>query len=73
MARLFQVTVVGTRVLQGVRAVDADQPGPYSTVQYAVLPGAHSVNFMNIYTAKFFFLIICYPASVNLMPITFLI
>lgn len=40
----FQVTVVGTRVLQGVRAVDADQPGPYSTVQYAVLPGPHSVN-----------------------------
>lgn len=55
MPRLFQVTVVGTRVLQGVRAVDADQPGPYSTVQYAVLPGAHSVNFMNIYTAKLFF------------------
>lgn len=40
---IFKVTVVGTRVLQGVRAVDVDQPGPYSTVQYAVLPGAHSV------------------------------
>lgn len=35
--------MVGTRVLQGVRAVDADQPGPFSTVQYAVLPGPHSV------------------------------
>lgn len=41
----IQVTVVGTRVLQGVRAVDADQPGPFSTVQYAVLPGPHSVIF----------------------------
>lgn len=40
---LFQVTVVGTRVLQGVRAVDADQPGPYSTVEYSVLPGPHAV------------------------------
>lgn len=37
--------MVGTRVLQGVRAVDADQPGPFSTVQYAVLPGPHSVPF----------------------------
>jgi hypothetical protein len=36
---------VGTRVLQGVRAVDADQQGPYSTVQYSVMPGAHSVSF----------------------------
>ncbi|XP_024879634.1 protocadherin beta-11-like [Temnothorax curvispinosus] len=43
---ISEVTVVGTRVLQGVRAVDADQPGPYSTVQYAVLPGAHSDYFV---------------------------
>lgn len=50
VTRIFQVTVLGTRVLQGVRAIDADQPGPYSTVQYAVLPGAYSVNFRNIYT-----------------------
>lgn len=40
----LQVTVVGTRVLQGVRAVDADQPGPYSTVQYSILPGPHAVR-----------------------------
>ncbi|XP_076656129.1 protocadherin Fat 4-like Cad96Ca isoform X2 [Halictus rubicundus] len=40
---ISEVTVVGTRVLQGVRALDADQPGPFSTVQYAVLPGPHSV------------------------------
>ncbi|XP_020288137.1 protocadherin gamma-A1 isoform X2 [Pseudomyrmex gracilis] len=42
---ISEVTVNGTRVLQGVRAVDADQPGPYSTVQYAVLPGPHSDYF----------------------------
>ncbi|XP_034941615.1 protocadherin-8 isoform X2 [Chelonus insularis] len=42
---ISEVTVVGTRVLQGVRAVDLDQPGPYSTVQYAVLSGPHSDYF----------------------------
>lgn len=39
-----QVTVVGTRVLQGIKAVDADQQGPFSTVQYSVLPGPNSVR-----------------------------
>ncbi|XP_076682197.1 protocadherin Fat 4-like Cad96Ca [Andrena cerasifolii] len=43
---ISEVTVVGTRVLQGVRAADADQPGPFSTVQYAVLPGPHSDYFV---------------------------
>ncbi|XP_076238326.1 protocadherin Fat 4-like Cad96Ca [Calliopsis andreniformis] len=43
---ISEVTVVGTRVLQGVRAVDVDQPGPFSTVQYAVLPGPHSDYFV---------------------------
>lgn len=38
---------MGTRVLQGVRAIDADQQGPYSTVQYSVLTGPHSVSFVN--------------------------
>ncbi|CAB0006050.1 unnamed protein product [Nesidiocoris tenuis] len=37
-----EVTVVGTRVLQGVRARDKDQQGPFSTVQYTVLPGPNS-------------------------------
>ncbi|XP_018353718.1 PREDICTED: protocadherin Fat 4-like [Trachymyrmex septentrionalis] len=46
MLNISEVTVVGTRVLQGVRAVDADQPGPFSTVQYTVLPGAHSDYFI---------------------------
>ncbi|XP_044586993.1 protocadherin Fat 4 [Cotesia glomerata] len=45
---ISEVTVVGTRVLQGVRAVDLDQPGPYSTVQYAVLPGPYSDYFFFI-------------------------
>nr|CAD7428748.1 unnamed protein product [Timema monikensis] len=39
---ISEVTVVGTRVLQGVRALDADQQGPYSTVQYSVLPGKNA-------------------------------
>ncbi|XP_020711397.2 protocadherin Fat 4 [Athalia rosae] len=43
---ISEVTVVGTRVLQGVRAVDADQPGPYSTVEYSVLPGPHADYFV---------------------------
>lgn len=46
---LSEVTVVGTRILQGARAVDADQPGPYSTVEYQILPGPLSdyVDFVN--------------------------
>ncbi|KAJ9593863.1 hypothetical protein L9F63_027492, partial [Diploptera punctata] len=43
---ISEVTVVGTRVLQGVRAVDADQQGAYSTVQYSVLPGPHADYFV---------------------------
>lgn len=39
---ISEVTVVGTRVLQGVHAVDADQQGPFSSVRYAVLPGPHA-------------------------------
>lgn len=36
--------MVGSVVLQGIQALDADQPGPYSTVQYSVLPGPYSVG-----------------------------
>lgn len=39
---ISEVTVVGTRVLQGVHAVDNDQQGPFSSVRYSVLPGLHS-------------------------------
>ncbi|CAH1982952.1 unnamed protein product [Acanthoscelides obtectus] len=39
---ISEVTVVGTRVLQGVHAADNDQQGPFSTVKYSVLPGPHS-------------------------------
>lgn len=42
---ISEVTVVGTRVLQGVHAVDADQQGPFSSVRYSVLPGEHSDYF----------------------------
>ncbi|XP_014245575.1 protocadherin Fat 4 [Cimex lectularius] len=43
---ISEVTVVGTRVLQGVRARDKDQQGPFSTVQYTVLPGPNSDHFV---------------------------
>ncbi|CAH0557101.1 unnamed protein product [Brassicogethes aeneus] len=42
---ISEVTVVGTRVLQGVHAVDNDQQGPFSSVRYSVLPGPNSDYF----------------------------
>uniref|UniRef100_A0A1B6EHK3 Cadherin domain-containing protein n=2 Tax=Cuerna arida TaxID=1464854 RepID=A0A1B6EHK3_9HEMI len=45
---ISEVTVVGTRVLQAVKTVDADQQGPFSTVQYSVLPGPNSDYFVFI-------------------------
>lgn len=42
---ISEVTVVGTRVLQGVHAVDADQQGPFSSIRYSVLQGPHSDYF----------------------------
>lgn len=39
---ISEVTVVGTRVLQGVHALDNDQQGPFASVKYFVLPGPHS-------------------------------
>ncbi|XP_053964268.1 protocadherin beta-11 isoform X2 [Anastrepha ludens] len=38
---LSEVTVPGTRILQGAHAEDADQPGPFSTVEYQILPGPY--------------------------------
>ncbi|XP_067207399.1 protocadherin beta-14 [Linepithema humile] len=45
LLNISEVTEVGTRVLQGVRAVDADQSGLNSNVQYSVLPGSYSDYF----------------------------
>ncbi|KAF7277034.1 hypothetical protein GWI33_009513, partial [Rhynchophorus ferrugineus] len=42
---ISEVTVVGTRVLQGVHAIDNDQQGPFSSVKYSVLSGPHSDYF----------------------------
>lgn len=42
---ISEVTVVGTRVLQGVHAVDADQQGPFSSIRYDILPGRHADYF----------------------------
>ncbi|XP_057376036.1 cadherin EGF LAG seven-pass G-type receptor 1-like [Daphnia carinata] len=39
---ISESTMVGSVVLQGIEALDADQPGPYSTVQYSILPGPYS-------------------------------
>ena len=36
--------MVGSVVLAGIQALDGDQPGPFSTVQYSILPGPHSVD-----------------------------
>lgn len=46
---MSEVTVPGTRILQSARAVDADQHGPFSTVEYEVLPSEFSeyVQFLN--------------------------
>lgn len=46
---LSEVTVPGTRILQGAKAVDNDQTGPFSTVEYQVLQGPNSefVQFLN--------------------------
>uniref|UniRef100_A0A1B6C9V6 Cadherin domain-containing protein n=1 Tax=Clastoptera arizonana TaxID=38151 RepID=A0A1B6C9V6_9HEMI len=45
---ISEVTVVGTRVLQAVKTIDADQQGPFSTVQYSVLSGPNSDYFVFI-------------------------
>jgi hypothetical protein len=40
----LQSLLNGSVILQGIKASDADQPGPYSTVHFSVLPGPHSVR-----------------------------
>ncbi|KAK7595296.1 hypothetical protein V9T40_013121 [Parthenolecanium corni] len=45
MLNASEVTIVGTRVLQGIRAIDIDQQGPFSTVQYSVQGGLYSEYF----------------------------
>lgn len=42
MLNISEVTVVGTRVLQGVYAVDKDKAAVFSTVKYSVLSGPNS-------------------------------
>ncbi|XP_055550526.1 protocadherin Fat 1 isoform X2 [Wyeomyia smithii] len=42
---ISETTAIGTRILQTIHAVDQDQPGPYSTIIYRVLPGPFS-NFI---------------------------
>ncbi len=42
VANVSELTAIGSPVLTGVRAVDADQPGPFSTVEYSVKEGKGS-------------------------------
>lgn len=42
--RLSELTAVGSRILQGVRATDADQTGPHATIHYSVLDGPNAVS-----------------------------
>ncbi|XP_045471054.1 protocadherin-16 [Harmonia axyridis] len=44
---ISEVTVVGTRVLQGVHAVDNDQQGPFSNVRYSISAGPDYFEFEN--------------------------
>ncbi|KFM63488.1 Fat-like cadherin-related tumor suppressor-like protein, partial [Stegodyphus mimosarum] len=39
---ISEVTVVGSTVIQGIKAVDKDQDGPFSTVEYNVDEGPYS-------------------------------
>ncbi|CAB4054632.1 unnamed protein product [Lepeophtheirus salmonis] len=39
---ISELTIVGSRVFQGMRATDKDQPGPFSTVEYSIQPGRFS-------------------------------
>lgn len=42
--RVPEQTGIGTRALHAARASDKDQHGPFSTVEYKVLPGPYQVS-----------------------------
>ncbi len=42
VVNISEVTVVGSVVMQNIRAIDEDQLGPFSTVEYIVEPGPFS-------------------------------
>lgn len=42
------MTVVGSTVIQGIKAVDKDQYGPFSTVSYHVDDGPYSVRLIHV-------------------------
>ncbi|KPM08420.1 protocadherin Fat 1-like protein [Sarcoptes scabiei] len=39
---ISEMTTIGTVVMNGIRAIDNDQLGPYSTIEYYVEPGPYS-------------------------------
>ena len=57
-------------MIQGIKAVDKDQTGPFSTVAYEVYPGPFSVSifylFFIYYLFYFLFLFLLYFICFNL-------
>ncbi|XP_060518393.1 protocadherin-like wing polarity protein stan [Cylas formicarius] len=45
MLNISEATAVGSTVMQGIRAIDNDQPGPFSNIWYSVVPGPYSAFF----------------------------
>lgn len=39
---ISEMTIVGSTIFDGVKAVDRDQPGPFSTVEYSVARGKYA-------------------------------
>ena len=49
VANISEVTLVGSVIMQSIRAIDRDQQGPFSTIVYSVQPGpySHMLKFAN--------------------------
>lgn len=43
--RVAELTAPGSRALHAAKATDRDQQGPFSTVEYKVLPGLYHVSY----------------------------
>ena len=36
LLNISELTIVGSRIFRNIKAIDADQPGPFSTVEYSI-------------------------------------
>ena len=43
---ISELTIVGSRIFNSIKAVDMDQPGPFSTVEYLVAPGSRYSDYV---------------------------